>query len=82
MSQTIREAEEVSQEAQERVSRILAVPEPKKTRTTAGKLRAKFESLIDRDEELIHAAENSIRTYQLRINAWQEAIAILNSDGE
>lgn len=56
-------------------------PEPaKKVRTTAGRLRARFEGLIERDQQLIVNHESHIETLRLQVAAWQEAISELNTE--
>lgn len=58
----------------------LDIPKSPKTRTTAGRLRAKFEALIDRDDALIADHTSKIASLQLRLNAWQEAISEINTE--
>jgi hypothetical protein len=53
---------------------------PRKRMTTAGRLRAKFEALIDRDEALMAEHQVKMSSLQNRINAWQEAISEINAE--
>ena len=60
---------------------IREVDAPRK-RTTAGRLRDKFNALIDRDQQLINNHEEHILTLRLQVNAWNEALGELNSDAD